>query len=85
MDDILLNTLLFDCYSNLLTDKQRRVCSMRWQEDMSLAEIAEECGITPQAASDLLGRTLKKLKDYEIKLGLVANIKDTDSEASYGI
>jgi predicted DNA-binding protein YlxM (UPF0122 family) len=64
--------MLFDFYESLLTDLQREIFSMRNIEDFSLAEIGVEKNITPQAVSDMLKRTEKRLNSYEEKLGLVA-------------
>jgi predicted DNA-binding protein YlxM (UPF0122 family) len=63
--------LLFDFYGALLTEHQRLCFSLYHAEDNSLSEIGEELDITPQAVSDMLKRTTKKLERYEEKLGLV--------------
>jgi predicted DNA-binding protein YlxM (UPF0122 family) len=55
----------------LLTEKQRTVFEMSVFNDMSLAEIAGELGITPQGVRDFLKRTEKILDDYETSLELV--------------
>ena len=72
MDEILHLTLLYDFYGELLTEKQKRVYEMHYQEDYSLTEIGEEFSISRQAVQDQLRRTEKILRDYEEKLGLVA-------------
>ena len=63
--------LLFDFYGALLTQHQQDCFSMFYSDDHSLGEIADELNISPQAVSDLLKRTMKKLEHYESKLGLV--------------
>lgn len=63
--------LLVDFYGPLLTEKQRNVWDLRYQQDLSLTEIAELAGISRQAIHDLLKRTEKILVGYEEKLGLV--------------
>ena len=63
--------LLYDFYGALLTEHQRTCFSLYHADDNSLSEIAEELNITPQAVSDMLKRTTKKLERYEEKLGLV--------------
>ena len=62
--------LLYDFYGALLTDRQRDVFTMHHMEDCSLAEVGETLGITPQAVSDMLRRTMQQLYKYEDKLRL---------------
>lgn len=71
MDKLSYIILLLDFYRNLLTDKQRDIMSRHYEEDMSLAEIAEEFGISRQAVHDIIKRSEKALFDYENELGLV--------------
>lgn len=63
--------LLLDFYGGLLTDKQRRVFELYYDHNLSLGEIAEECGISRQAVHDLLKRSEKSLESYELRLGLL--------------
>lgn len=63
--------LLLDFYGGLLTDKQRRIMSYHYEEDMSLSEISEELKISRQAVHDVIKRSEKVLKGYEKELGLV--------------
>ncbi|MFZ3102752.1 MAG: putative DNA-binding protein [Desulfitobacteriaceae bacterium] len=63
--------LLVDFYGPLLTEKQRNVWDLHYQQDFSLAEIADLAKISRQAIHDLLKRTEKILVGYEEKLGLV--------------
>jgi uncharacterized protein len=63
--------LLADFYGPLLTDKQRKVWDLHYEQDLSLVEIAESEEISRQAVYDLLKRTEKILQEYEEKLGLV--------------
>lgn len=62
--------LLYDYYGPLLTEKQRRVVEMHYQDDMSLAEIAELERTSRQAVHDILRRAEETLSGYESKLGL---------------
>ncbi len=75
MDDILQLTLLYDFYGELLTEKQRQVFEMHYQNDLSLTEIGEELSISRQAVRDQLKRTEKILTEYEEKLQLVARFQ----------
>jgi len=63
--------LLADFYGPLLTDKQRNVWDLHYQQDLSFAEIAELEHISRQAIHDLIKRTERILAEYEEKLGLV--------------
>ena len=45
-------TFLLDFYGDMLTEKQREVVECYYNEDLSLAEIAEEKGITRQGVRD---------------------------------
>lgn len=67
---VLINSL-YDNYKALLTDKQREIYELHEFSDLSLAEIAEQKGISRQAVHDTLTRTQVKLEDLEAKLGLV--------------
>lgn len=71
MEEILQLTLLYDFYGELLTEKQKLVYEMYYQNDLSLTEIGEELCISRQAVRDLLKRTEKILQKYEKKLQLV--------------
>lgn len=61
-----------DWYGELLTEKQADLCSLYYQEDLSLAEISENVGISRAAVQDSLKRSEKLLQYYEEKLKLVA-------------
>lgn len=71
MDKIYEQTMLFDFYGELLTEHQRRVYEAAIYHDMSLAEIAQEQGISRQGVHDLIKRCDKILAGYEDKLHLV--------------
>lgn len=63
--------LLFEQYKDLLTDKQREIVSLYYNEDYSLGEISENINVSRQGVYDTLKRSEKILKDYEYKLKLV--------------
>ena len=71
MDELLEKSLLYDFYGELLTEHQQAVYQSFVFEDMSLAEVAEEQGITRQGVHDLVKRCDKILQGYEEKLHLV--------------
>lgn len=57
-------------YGKLLTDKQNEMLRLRYDEDMSLSEIAEEFSVSRQAVVDAVKSGEKALTEYESKLGL---------------
>ena len=64
--------LLFDTYGSMLTDKQRDCFDMRYNQDLSLGEIAEILGVSRQAVNDNLSRTEAQLRNLEEKTGCVS-------------
>ncbi len=71
MDKVYEETLLFDYYGELLTERQRAVCRLHLAEDWSLAEIAEELSVSRQAVHDTLKKAFAALNEYENKLHMV--------------
>ena len=63
--------LLFDTYGGMLTDKQRECFDMRYNQDLSLGEIAEMQGVSRQAVNDNLTRTEALLRRMEENIGSV--------------
>lgn len=61
---------LLDFYADLLTDNQRQVLSLYYDEDFSLAEIAENQGITRQGVRDTIKKAELQLFELEKKLQL---------------
>ena len=71
--------LLLDFYGELLTDRQREVWELHWNEDYSLAEVAAEVGLTRQGVRDLLRRAELNLRQVEERTGLIR--RDLDRRA----
>ena len=67
---------LLDVYGPVLTDKQRDVVELYYCEDLSLAEIAEICGITRQGVRDSIKRGEAVILELEEKLGIVKRFQD---------
>lgn len=63
-------SLLLDFYGDMLTEKQRDVVELYYNEDLSLAEIASHSGITRQGVRDSIKRAESQLLDYEDRLRL---------------
>lgn len=64
--------LLLDFYGNLLTDRMRITCEEYYNDDLSLAEIAQDEGISRQGVYDTIRRAARQLEEYEERLGLLA-------------
>ena len=62
-------------YGGMLTDNQRRILSLHCEEDLSLGEIAEEVGISRQAAHETLTRASAKLTEMENTLGVAKRFR----------
>ena len=58
----LRDSLLLDIYGGLLTQKQREALHMQLDLDYSLSEIAENQGVTRQAALDAVKRGIARLR-----------------------
>jgi predicted DNA-binding protein YlxM (UPF0122 family) len=66
--------MLLDVYGNMLTEKQRDVIELYYDEDYSLSEIAEHEKITRQGVHDSIKRGEQQLYELEEKLGLADKI-----------
>ena len=62
--------ILFEYYKELLTDKQIETFICYYNEDYSLAEIADEFGTSRNAVWDTLKKVVSLLESYEEKLKL---------------
>ena len=61
---------LFDIYGEMLTQKQQDFICYYYNDDLSLAEIAENEGITRQGVRDAIKRAEAQLFSFEEHLGL---------------
>ena len=66
---------LFDLYGALLTEKKREIMQLYYEDNLSLAEIAEELGVSRAAVHDSLQTSERSLRDYEEKLGMLTDYK----------
>ena len=69
--DAMEMVLLFDYYGGMLTEKQREYLDMRYNQDLSLSEIAQAQGVSRQAVFDNLTRTEALLRRMEENIGCV--------------
>ncbi len=63
--------MLLDFYGELLSGRQRQVADLYYNDDLSLSEVAEECGITRQGVRDALKKAEEQLRGFEERLGLL--------------
>ena len=76
-DKTLNNTMLFDFYGDLLTEKQHEYFDLYHNEDLSLSEIAESAGITRQGVYDIISRAETTLMEIEQKTGIIQKWRET--------
>ncbi len=69
--DVVDASLLLDFYGQLLTERMRLILELYFNEDMSLAEIAEQEDVSRQAVHDTVRRGMNQLRAYEDKLRLL--------------
>ena len=63
-------SVLFDAYGALLTSDQQNMFDLYYNEDLSLAEIAEHTGLSRQGVRYAIKHAEESLMNYEEKLGL---------------
>ena len=88
MDKEIYLSGLYDYYGELLTDKQKNYFESYYFNNLSLAEIAENCNTSRNAIHKQIKDTENKLLYYEDKLGLCRKsleimeiIKDLDDDS----
>ena len=64
-------TMLFDFYGEVLTERQKEFFDLYYNEDLSLAEIAENYGISRQGVRDVIVRAEAVMTELEDKTGLL--------------
>ena len=74
-------SVLLDYYGPVLTEKQRNILTEYYDEDLSLAEIGENYGITRQGVRDAIKHGEASLLELEEKLGYAR--RSTDLQADY--
>jgi len=76
MEEIVELSLLFDFYGEMLSDHKKQIFEDYVLNDLSLAEIADEEGISRQGVHDIVKRCTKQLKEYEAALHLVEKFQN---------
>lgn len=70
-------SMLFDFYGDLLTDRQKEFYDLYYNEDLSLAEIAENYGISRQGVRDVIVRAEAAMTEIEDKTHIIQRFKQT--------
>lgn len=73
-------SILLDFYGQLLTDRQAEALEYYYNDDLSLAEIADIWGISRQGVRDFLKRGEKQLEEFEEKLGLAKRFQSVKAD-----
>lgn len=73
-------SVLMDFYGGLLTERQREAMELYYDQDFSLAEIAENMDISRQGVRDFIKRGEKQLEEFEQALGLFKRFSAVNSE-----
>lgn len=71
-------SLLLDFYGELLKPAVRQMIDLYYNDDLSLAEAAEQTGITRQGVRDSIKRGEQQLFDFEKKLGLMQRFRELE-------
>ncbi len=72
-------SFLLDFYGDVLSEKQREILDLYYNEDLSLAEIAESNGLTRQGVRHVIKKAEDELLFLETKLGLANHFVTLES------
>jgi uncharacterized protein len=78
MENVTYLTMLYDFYSELLTDKQKEYFEQYYFNNLSLSEISENLDVSRNAVHKQLKMIEEKLNDYEQKLELYKRKQQLD-------
>ena len=74
--------LLLDFYGDILPSRRREMMDLYYNDDLSLAEVAEQLGVTRQAVRETVKKTENELYFYEEKLGLLQRFTEAQACAA---
>jgi predicted DNA-binding protein YlxM (UPF0122 family) len=72
---------LLDFYGEVLSERKRTVLDYYYNDDLSLAEVAGELGISRQGVREMIKKAEEELLFYEEKLGLARRFRDAQEAA----
>lgn len=72
MDEVIYYNNLYDCYKDLLTDKQQSYFVDYYQDNLSLSEMADNYGISRNAIHRQIKKITELLNFYESKLCIIS-------------
>ena len=81
MDNVFEIGLLLDFYGQLLTIRQYEIMDLHYNNDYSLAEIAEQLSISRQGVFDNIKKGKLALNNFENKLNLVKRFTELKYKA----
>ena len=73
--------MLFDFYGEILTERQKEFFDLYYNEDLSLAEIAENAGISRQGVRDVIVRAEAAMQAMEDRTGIIRRFESQRSRA----
>ncbi|MDR2655561.1 MAG: YlxM family DNA-binding protein [Oscillospiraceae bacterium] len=79
MEKNLRISMLLDYYAPALTEKQRELVALYYNEDFSLSEISDNMGITRQAVRDGIKNGENRLLNLEEKLGFAGRFQNINN------
>ena len=72
MDEVIYLNNLYDCYKDLLTDKQRNYFCDYYQDNLTLSEMSLNYGISRNAIHRQIKKIAELLEFYESKLSIIS-------------
>ena len=78
-------SLLLAFYGEMLTENQREMSRLHWEEDLSLSEIAQQFSVSRQSVHDTISRTEKQLEGLEEKLSLFRRFQSTEQTLKHAL
>ena len=72
--------LLLDFYGEMLTEKQKDMIELYYDDDLSLSEIAENAGMTRQGVRDSIKKSEAELRAWDDKLHFTKKIADANEK-----